>query len=56
VRLLVEQAYRRAKDVLVGNRHVLNALADMLVEKETVDADELQNLLANSDVKMATIA
>jgi cell division protease FtsH len=28
----------------------------MLVEKETVDADELQNLLANSDVKMATIA
>ncbi|UNU24818.1 ATP-dependent zinc metalloprotease FtsH3 [Microcoleus vaginatus] len=56
VRLLVEQAYRRAKEVLVGNRHVLNALADMLVEKETVDSDELQNLLANSDVKMATIA
>jgi cell division protease FtsH len=56
VRLLVEQAYLRAKDVLVGNRHVLNALADMLVDKETVDADELQNLLANSDVKMATIA
>ena len=56
VRLLVEQAYRRAKDVLVGNRHVLNALADMLVEKETVDSDELHNLLANTDVKMATIA
>ncbi|MGL5061717.1 MAG: ATP-dependent zinc metalloprotease FtsH3 [Microcoleus sp.] len=56
VRLLVDQAYKRAKDVLVGNRHVLNALADMLVEKETVDADELQTLLANSDVKMATIA
>ena len=56
VRLLVEQAYRRAKDVLVGNRHVLNALAEMLVEKETVDSEELQNLLANSDVKMATIA
>ncbi|TAG94012.1 MAG: ATP-dependent metallopeptidase FtsH/Yme1/Tma family protein [Oscillatoriales cyanobacterium] len=56
VRLLVEQAYRRAKDVLVGNRHVLNALAEMLVEKETVDSEELQTLLANSDVKMATIA
>jgi cell division protease FtsH len=56
VRLLVEQAYRRAKDVLVGNRHVLDTLADMLVEKETVDADELQSLLATSDVKMATIA
>lgn len=56
VRNLVEQAYRRAKDVLVGNRHVLDQLAQMLVEKETVDADELQNILANNDVKMAALA
>ena len=56
VRNLVEQAYRRAKAVLVGNRHVLDQLADMLIEKETVDAEELQELLANSDVKVAAIA
>ncbi|GFE70318.1 ATP-dependent zinc metalloprotease FtsH3 [Chroococcus sp. FPU101] len=56
VRNLVEQAYRRAKDVLVGNRHVLDQLAQMLVEKETVDADELQNILANNEVKMAALA
>ncbi len=56
VRNLVEQAYRRAKAVLVGNRHVLDELAAMLIEKETVDSDELQELLANSDVKMASIA
>lgn len=56
VRNLVEQAYRRAKAVLVNNRHVLDHLAEMLVEKETVDADELQELLANSDVKIAAIA
>ncbi|MDF0554527.1 ATP-dependent zinc metalloprotease FtsH3 [Kamptonema sp. UHCC 0994] len=56
VRTLVDQAYRRAKEVLVGNRHVLDKLADILVDKETVDADELQELLANNDVKMAAIA
>jgi len=56
VRMLVDQAYHRAKDVLVGNRHVLDKLADILVDKETVDADELQQLLATNDVKMATIA
>ncbi|WP_343328022.1 ATP-dependent zinc metalloprotease FtsH3 [Leptolyngbya sp. CCY15150] len=56
VRNLVDQAYRRAKSVLVDNRTVLDHLAQMLVERETVDAEELQELLASSDVKMATIA
>jgi cell division protease FtsH len=53
---LVNRAYERAKEVLTDNREVLDKLAQMLVEKETVDADELQELLNNSDVKMATIA
>lgn len=56
VRNLVDQAYRRAKTVLTQNRAVLDKLAQMLVEKETVDADELQELLATSDVKVASIA
>ena len=56
VRNLVDQAYRRAKAVLSSNRHVLDDLANLLIEKETVDSDELQELLATSDVKMATIA
>jgi cell division protease FtsH len=56
VRNLVDQAYRRAKEVLAENRHVLDKLAEMLVEKETVDADELQEVLANNDVKMAALA
>ena len=56
VRILVDQAYDRAKDVLEGNRHVLNQLADMLIDKETVDAEELQTILANNDVKVAAIA
>ena len=56
VRKLVDEAYKRAKNVLVGNKHILDRLADMLIEKETVDADELQELLANNDVKIAAIA
>nr|WP_199314088.1 ATP-dependent zinc metalloprotease FtsH3 [Leptolyngbya sp. FACHB-671] len=56
VRNLVDQAYRRSKAVLVDNRHVLNSLAEMLIERETVDAEELQDLLATSDVKVAAIA
>ncbi len=56
VRNLVEQAYRRAKAVLTSNRHVLDQLAAMLIEEETVDAEELQELLANNDVRVAAIA
>lgn len=56
VKNLVDQAYRRAKEVLSNNRHILDQLADMLTEKETVDADELQEVLANNDVKMAALA
>jgi cell division protease FtsH len=50
---LVAVAYKRATSVLVDNRTVLDELAEMLVEKETVDADDLQELLIRSDVKVA---
>ena len=50
---LVQVAYRRAKGVLTDNRPVLDELADILVEKETVDAEELQELLMRSDVRVA---
>ena len=56
VRNYVDQAYSRAKRVLIENRHILDRLAEMLIEKETVEADELQDVLANNDVKMATLA
>jgi len=55
VRQLVDEAYHRAKDVLVGNKYILDKLSAMLIEKETVDAEELQELLAENDVKMAAI-
>jgi cell division protease FtsH len=51
---LVADAYRRATEVLTSNRPVLDELAEMLVEKETVDAEELQGLLIQRDVKVAS--
>ncbi len=56
VRNYVDQAYSRAKKVLIENRHILDRLAEMLIEKETVEADELQEVLADNDVKMASLA
>ena len=53
---LVAEAYPRAKDVLIVNRLVLDKIAAMLVDKETVDSEELQDLLATNDVTMAAIA
>ncbi|MDJ0588680.1 MAG: ATP-dependent zinc metalloprotease FtsH3 [Pleurocapsa sp. MO_226.B13] len=56
VRNYVDQAYSRAKKVLLDNRHILDRLAQMLIEKETVEADELQNVLSDNDVTMASLA
>ena len=50
---LVAEAYKRATAVLKGNRTVLDELAEMLVERETVDAEDLQELLIRSDVRVA---
>lgn len=56
VRQLVEIAYKRAKNVLEDNRHILNDLAAMLIEKETIDSDELQTILNNNQLTMAKLA
>ena len=50
---LVAEAYKRATTVLKGNRKVLDELAELLVERETVDAEDLQELLIRSDVRVA---
>ena len=50
---LVAVAYKRATKVLVDNRAVLDELAEMLVENETVDSQQLQDLLILRDVRIA---
>ncbi len=53
VSALVDVAYKRATKALENNRSVLDELAKMLIEKETVDSEELQQLLIKREVKVA---
>lgn len=45
VRRLVEECYERAKQLLMQHRTALDAIAERLLEQETMDGDELNNLL-----------
>ena len=45
IRRLIDRNYRRAKDILKKNRDVLDALSEMLLEKETVLGQELDALI-----------
>ncbi len=56
VSILVEMAYERAKKALNDNRKVLEELTDMLMETETVDSLEFQELLIRHEVKVAEYA
>ncbi len=53
VSVLVDIAYKRATKALEDNRSVLDELANMLIEKETVDSEDLQQLLIKREVKVA---
>ena len=55
VKKLVQSAYDRAKLILTQNRHILDRLAADLIEKETVDSEELQEILNSSEVKLAGV-
>ncbi len=50
---LVSVAYKRATKVLTNNRKVLDELAKMLISKETINSEELQELLIKREVKIA---
>lgn len=56
VSILVEIAYERAKKALNDNRQVLEELTAMLMETETVDSLEFQDLLIRHEVKVAEYA
>jgi cell division protease FtsH len=51
VKLLVERAYRRAKDLMQTNMDALHAVTDLLLEKENVDGDEFERLLLEMGCK-----
>jgi len=50
---LVDVAYKRATKVLTDNRTVLDEMAHMLIERETIDTEAIQDLLNRSEVIVA---
>jgi cell division protease FtsH len=53
VRRIVEECYERAKRLLQENRHLLDAIANRLLEKETMDGEELDRLLREMGAPVA---
>ena len=45
VKALVERAYRRAKDLIQTNLPILHRIAEVLLERETIDGDELLKII-----------
>ena len=52
VRRMVLEAYEKTKELLIQNRAGLNALAEALLEKETLDGKEINEILAKAGVKV----
>jgi len=45
VKKLVERAYRRAKDLIQSNISILHSTANVLIERETIDGEELLQII-----------
>ncbi|MBM3210392.1 ATP-dependent zinc metalloprotease FtsH [Candidatus Saccharibacteria bacterium] len=48
VEALIKEASRRAEAVIIANRESLDALADVLLEEETIEEDRVNEVLANA--------
>jgi cell division protease FtsH len=51
VKSIVDKAYRRAKDLVQSNIQVLHRCADLLMEKEQIDGEDLQALLVEAQAQ-----
>jgi len=51
VRRIVDETYVEAKKVLEDNRDILDAMKDALMEYETIDADQVDDLMARRKVR-----
>jgi cell division protease FtsH len=51
VKDIVDRAYRRAKDLVQSNIAVLHKTADLLMEREQIDGEDLQALLVEAQAE-----
>jgi cell division protease FtsH len=53
IRRMIEEMYSAAKACIEENREALDALADALLEHETIDGDEVRQIVSKRDARMA---
>ena len=46
MRIIIDQCYGTAKQILTDNRDKLAAMADALMKYETIDADQIDDIMA----------
>jgi cell division protease FtsH len=46
VRSIIDRNYKRAKDILVENMEKLHTMADALMKYETIDSDQIDDIMA----------
>ena len=51
VRRIVDETYQRAKKLLEDNRDILEAMKDALMEYETIDSEQVDDLMARRQVR-----
>ena len=51
VRDIIDRCYNRAKEILEENRDILEAMKDALMEYETIDAEQVDDLMARRKVR-----
>jgi cell division protease FtsH len=51
VRTILNEAYSKAEKLLQDNRDILEAMKDALMEYETIDADQVDDLMNRRDVR-----
>ena len=49
MRVFIDKNYQRAEDILKEKESVLHAMADALMKYETIDADQVKNLMEGSE-------
>lgn len=49
MRSIIDQCYATAKQILTENRDKLDAMADALMKYETIDADQIDDIMAGRE-------
>ena len=51
MRSIIDRCYDRSRQLLVDNRDILDAMAKALMQYETIDADQIDDLMARREVR-----